>query len=258
MNAFSKICPYTLILLLWSCASVSQKANARSDHELTIKRAHYELSYNEEHEVANWVYYTLETKQLQNCIKRNNSFKKDPLVLTGSAELEDYKNSGFDRGHLLPAGDMKFDRTAMDDTFYLSNISPQPARFNRGLWASLENLTRAWALKHKKIWIVTGPILHSGLSVIGKTNQVSVAEEYYKVILRKEGSGYKGIGFLMKTSLPYNYLAAYAVDIDTLEKISGIDFFPFLTSQEAAEAETKFESSSWDFKAEFAYLPCSF
>ena len=258
MNCFWKICPYTFIFLLVGCAHVSQKAEAHYDSELTVKRDYYELSYNEDHEVANWVFYTLETNQLRNCVKRNNSFKPDPLVVTGSADLDDYKGSGFDRGHLLPAGDMKFESKAMSDTFYLSNISPQPANFNRGLWASLENLVRAWALKYKKIWIVTGPVLHSGLPVIGKKNLVSVPDEFYKVILRKEGRGFKGVGFLMKTSVPYNYLAAYAIDIDTVEKISGIDFFPFLTQAQEKEAESKAELTSWDFKAEFDYLPCSF
>lgn len=256
MNRLSTFCPYAFLFLFLSCSHSSVKAQNSTASELIVKRPHYELSYNEDHEVANWVFYTLEHKHLRGCVKRKNDFRPDPLVVTGSAELDDYKGSGFDRGHLIPAGDMKFDGKAMSDTFYLSNMTPQPPRFNQGMWARLEYLMRAWALKYKKIWIVTGPVLHKGLPVIGKTNQVSVPDEYYKVILRKEGSRFVGIGFLMSTSLPHNQLDAYAVDIDTVEKIAGIDFFPFLSKKEEREAEGRVENLSWDFKAQFAYLPC--
>lgn len=256
MAIIQKICPYFIALFLLSCSSVAQKAHARSNSDITIKRQYYELSYNESYEVANWVYYSLDIKMLQSCVKRENSFKPDPKIPTGSATLEDYQGSGYDRGHLLPAGDMKFNKQAMSDTFYLSNIAPQPAKFNRGLWASLEGLVRGWAYKYKKIWIVTGPVLHSGLPTIGRKNQVAVPDEFYKVIIRQEGNSYKGIGILMQTNLPYPYLAAYAVDIDTVEQLTGIDFFPFLTKAQERDAESTLDQSKWDFKAEFEYLPC--
>ena len=257
MISLIRLYPYTILLIILGCAQVSHKVAHAEANELIVTRANYELSYNEEHEQANWVYYTLETKQLKNCVKRDDSFKPDPMVLTGSADLEDYRATGYDRGHLLPAGDMKFEKQAMKDTFYLSNISPQPPAFNRGLWANLENLVRAWALRYSKVWIVTGPILHKGLSKIGRVNDVSVPEEFYKVIIRKEGSKYKGIGFIMQTSLPHNFLAGYAVDINTVEKLSGIDFFPFLKGKDEKDAEAVLDFPGWDFKAGFEYLPCS-
>ncbi len=258
MSPLLKVLPFFFFLSL-SCAHGANPSpvDSTSASEFVIKRKFYDLSFNTDHKVANWVSYSLETSQLKDCVKRSNAFKPDPLILTGSPQLADYKGSGFDRGHMLPAGDMKFDAEAMSDTFFLSNMSPQPPSFNRGFWAHLEALVRAWALKYEKIWIVTGPILHPGLSHIGKQNLISVPEEFYKVILRKVGSSYKGIGFLVKTNLPWATPIAYAVSIDQVEKESGIDFFPFLTSTQQSDSETRLDQSDWDFNANFEYLPCS-
>lgn len=223
--------------------------------EEIIKHKYYTLNYNEDHEVANWVSYELDHSRLQGCVKRKNNFRIDPLVTTGSADAADYKGSGFDRGHLVPAGDMKFNAQAMSETFYFSNMTPQPGPFNQGRWSQLEYLIRAWALKYTKIWIVTGPILLPNLPTIGKNNQVSVPEEYYKVILRKEGRNYKGIAFLMHIHVPYRDLASYTTSIDQVEELSGFDFFQFL-SKEQEYAEKEIDLKSWDFTAKFDYLPC--
>lgn len=221
-----------------------------------IQRNWYTLDYNEEHEVANWVSYTLDKSQLKNCVQRANNFRPDPLVSTGSAELIDYKNSGFDRGHLVPAGDMKFESQAMKDAFYLSNITPQPSKFNQGRWSQLETLMRAWAQRYGKIWIVTGPILKKNLDWIGVKNEISVPEEYFKVILRKESKGYIGIAFLMATNVPYADLSAYTLDIDKIEEITGHDFFNFLSAKDERRAEGQIDTSLWNFTARFDYLPC--
>lgn len=224
--------------------------------EEIIQHKYYTLNYNEDHEVANWVSYELDHSKLQNCVKRTNSFRIDPSVSTGSASARDYKGSGFDRGHLVPAGDMKFTSQAMKETFFFSNMTPQPGPFNQGRWGQLERLMRSWALKYKKIWIVTGPILIPNLPVIGKDNQVSVPDEYFKIILRQQGSSYEGIAFLMHTDVPYKDLASYVTTIDHIEKLSGFDFFQFLNDDIEDTVEKRADLPSWDFNAKFAYLPC--
>jgi endonuclease G len=221
-----------------------------------IDREHYSLSYNEEHEVANWVAYPLGHAQIRGCVDRTDAFRIDPLVTTGSSTLADYKNSNFDRGHLLPAGDMKFEAQAMKDTFFMSNMTPQPAKFNRGRWSMLETLMRSWALKYQQTWIVTGPILKENLPTIG-LSQVSVPLEYFKVVLRKEGQSYKGIGFLMSVDVPYPQLISYALSINQIEDLSGVDFFPFLSDNIEEEIESETDLSGWDFQAKFNYLPCA-
>lgn len=234
----------------------SRLAQSSLDKQV-IQRANYSLSYNNDHEVANWVAYSLDHSKLENCVGRSNYFRTDPLIHLGSATPKDYQNSSYDRGHLLPAGDMKYDRQAMRDTFYMSNISPQPARFNRGRWSMLETLMRAWALKYKKIWIVTGPVLRGHLSTIGVDNKISVPLEYFKVILRRTGNKYEGIGFLMGTDVPHKQLASYAVSINTVEDVSGVNFFAFLSDQDEEEIENQNNLRDWDFNAPFQYLPCS-
>jgi endonuclease G len=238
----------TAIALLFSFAAVAV--------EEIIHRQYYTLSYNEDHEVPNWVSYELDHYKLQNCVKRANRFKEDPLVSTGSTNSEDYRGSGFDRGHLLPAGDMKFSKQAMSDTFYFSNMSPQPPRFNRLRWAKLESLMRAWALKYKKIWIVTGPVLENNLPTIGKDNVVSVPNLYFKVILRKIGTKFEGIGFLMSTDTPHAELKAYVTSINEVEAVTNIDFFQFLDDEVEHTAEEEVNLAGWDFNGKFEYLPC--
>ena len=248
---------HILVCLLFPVlAFTSPLANSPFDDQV-VNRKFYSLSYNEAHEVANWVAYPLNHSHIRACIDRADAFRADPLISTGSATLDDYRNSGFDRGHLLPAGDMRFDREAMRDTFYLSNMTPQSPNFNRGRWKTLENLVRAWALKYNDLLIVTGPILQNNLPTIGNQNRISVPVEYYKVILKKKGNFYEGVGFLLNVNIPYNDLSLYALSINQIEARAGIDFFPFLNDAEEEKIEDQFNLSAWDFKAKFEYLPCS-
>lgn len=236
----------------WSLSTPFAESSARGE---ILHKTKYTINYNEDHEVANWVEYTLEKEFLQNCVKRKNNFRVDPTLSTGSATLADYKRSGYDRGHLVPAGDMKLNAKVMSETFFMSNMTPQPSRFNQITWNKLEKLVRAWAMKYEKLWIITGPILHDNLSTIGKDNRVSVATEYFKVLLRKENNQFKGIAFLMPTSVPHNNLSLYTLSIRELEEYSQINFFHFLSKEEET-IEEKLSTSDWDFDAGFEYLPC--
>jgi len=147
---------------------------------------------------------------------------------------------------------MKFHKDAMRDTFVFSNMTPQPANFNRGRWGVLENLMRAWGARYKKIWIVTGPVLRNDLPAIGKLNQVSVPEEYFKVIVRQIGNSYEGMAFLMPTSVPSPDLKSYVVSIDEVEEATGFDFFSFVDEK----VEQKSDINKWDFSGKFEYFPC--
>jgi endonuclease G len=105
--------------------------------------------------------------------------------------------------------------------------------------------------------IVTGPILENNLPTIGQQNRVSVPREYYKVVLKKVGDSYQGIGFLISADAPYADLSLYALSINEIEAKSGIDFFPFLNDGEEEDIENQKGLTEWDFKAKFEYLPCS-
>lgn len=214
------------------------------------------VGYNEDHEVANWVGYVLRREHLQNCVERSNSFKEDPRLRTGSGTPEDYKSSGYDRGHLAPAGDMKWSRTAMRETFYMSNISPQTGKMNRGQWAQLEVLVRAWAKDADETIVFTGTILEGKLPRIGRTG-ISVPNEHYKVLLRSKNGELHAIGFLMSRNPTGTGIETYALPVRVIEGLAGLDFFPHLPEEMQDKVETQIDWNEWNFKARFSYDPCS-
>lgn len=192
-----------------------------------IQHTGYTLCYNETHEQAAWVAYELSKDETFKVCKRTNRFIPDPTVTTGSAIDEDYKGSGFDRGHLAPAADMAWSTTTMAESFYFSNMSPQRPQFNRGIWKKLEEQVREWAKENNAIYIVTGPVLKSGLNHIG-IDEVSVPNYYYKVILDYSQPDIKAIGFILPNEGSMESLQHFAVSIDSVEQLTGIDFFPLL------------------------------
>ncbi|MEP6803700.1 MAG: DNA/RNA non-specific endonuclease [Flavobacterium sp.] len=192
-----------------------------------VKHKYYTLSYNEKFEQAEWVAYELKKEYLKNVNYKRPYFIEDPKVTTGSADWRNYKKSGYDKGHLCPAGDMEFDKEAYNDTFYTSNISPQNHDFNSGIWNRLEQKTRYWASKYNDVYVVTGGILKDSDKTIG-TEKVSVPKYFYKIILAKTGKGHKAIAFLVPNNDSDKSLYDFLVPIETLEKLTGIDFFPNL------------------------------
>lgn len=185
------------------------------------------LSYNEEHEQAHWVSYKLTSAMLKGNEKRTDKFKEDPKVSTKSASPTDYRLSGYDRGHLAPAGDFTYDVTAMAESFYMSNMSPQTPSFNRGIWKKLEDQVRYWAKDNEEIYIITGPVITKKEITLG-TNKVTVPEYFYKVILDIHPPEYKAIAFLMKNEKSSRPLLDYAITVDSLERFTELDFFPML------------------------------
>src|SRR5574344_20414 len=132
-----------------------------------VKHSAYTLSYSEPHEQAEWVAYVLTKSHIQKNVDRTDKFMSDYSVTTGSASDNDYKKSGYDRGHLAPAADMAWDAQAMKESFYYSNMSPQLPGFNRGVWKRLEELVRDWAYQYDTLFVTTGPVLSDNLPVIG-------------------------------------------------------------------------------------------
>ncbi len=204
----------------------------------------FALVYNEAHEQADWVAYELTAEETQKAFERGDVFWKDPLVKTGTAADEDYLHSGYDRGHLAPAADFGYSLSSMAESFYYSNMSPQLPAFNRGIWKRLEGQVRVWARNNGAVFVVTGPVLKPGLPSIG-ANKVSVPELYYKVILDYRMPEYKALGFVMPnagSSLP---LAHFAVTIDSVERLTGIDFFPALPDKDENNLEANICLPCW-------------
>lgn len=218
---------------------------AYTTSQAVIERPYYTLRYNEEHEQAIWVSYALWADSLrQQTYERKNNFRKDPRVRTGSAELSDYKGSGYERGHLAPAGDFSYDEFALSQSFYLSNMSPQDPSFNKGVWKRLEDKVRDWAMENDKVYVVTGPVLNKSFKTIG-SNKVSVPEYYYKIVLDIQKPGIKAIAFLMKNEKSSASLESFVVSIDQIERLTGLDFFPSMSDELESSLERTKSTAGW-------------
>ncbi len=219
---------------------------AFSKSDAIVRHFAYTLCYNETHEQAAWVAYELTADEIIKRYDRTNRFIVDGAVKSNSADDRDYKKSGYDRGHLAPAGDMSWSATAMEESFYYSNMSPQDPSFNRGIWKKLEEQVRSWAGELGTVYVVTGPVLKGEMSTIGH-NSVAVPNYYYKVILDNIGKSPKAIGFIMKNEGAKGSLSNYAVSIDSVERFTGIDFFPSLSDKTEQRVENSMCVSCWNW-----------
>lgn len=216
--------------------------------EQVIRHEGYTVSYNSEYRIANWVAYELTASEAKSKkTERSNKFVPDPMVKGATATNEDYSRTGYDRGHLAPAGDMKWSAKAMRESFYLSNICPQKPKLNRGIWKELEEQCRMWAMDNGSLLVVTGPVISGDMKRLGK-NRVAIPGSFYKVICYHTGTGYKGIAFLFENrDYKNNTLKSMAIPIDSVEKVTGIDFFPSIPDGQEKTMEKAVDWDSWSF-----------
>ena len=212
-----------------------------------VKHDYYTLSYSEKHEQAEWVAYELTRNQLSTSKHKRPYFTTDTKVKTKSAEWWNYKDSGYSKGHLCPAGDRKFSKKAHDDTFLTSNISPQKHDFNAGIWNRLEQKTRYWANKYDKLYVITGGVLEDNLQTIGD-EKVSVPTHFYKILLDYTQPEVKAIAFLLPHKESNKPLYEFVVSIDMIEQITGIDFFPALPDGMEKIMEQSDSYKKWSFR----------
>ena len=211
---------------------------------LIINHSYYSLSYSVEKKESEWVFYQLTCQQTKGNINRTNSFRPDPLIKEGAAQLIDYKGSGYDRGHLAPAGDMKISFEAMSESFFLSNMTPQNLSFNRGIWLRLEEKVRSWACEDSLLYIVAGPIFTKSDATIGP-NHVTVPNFFYKIVFYNNPANYELIGFIFPNCPGAMELRDYTYNVDEIEKLTGIDFFPSLTDSIEKKIESHINLEFW-------------
>lgn len=232
-----------ILILSSSCGIHSQIGFDTSQHETKdtelVAHSFYRLAYSDEHEQALWVSYILTRERAQGSIERTDKFMPDPLVSTESADEADYYKSGYDRGHLAPAGDMAFNEIAMKESFYYSNMSPQVPSFNRGVWKKLESHVRKFALQSDSLLILCGPVLDTIIEKIGP-NAVSVPIAYYKIVLDYRTNNPIAYGYLLRNEKSNADLEVFNVSVDSIESRTQIDFF----SDYPDDMETKIESAT--------------
>jgi endonuclease G len=206
----------------------------------------YSLSYHEEHEQAEWVAYELKENHITSTNFKRPYFEVDNAVSTKSAHWRNYKQSGYDRGHLCPAGDRKYSKSAHDETFLTSNVSPQKHDFNSGIWNSLEQKVRYWAIKYDGVYVISGGVLSPDLKTIGSEN-VSVPNYFYKIICDYNQGEPKVIAFLMKHEKTNKPLHSFVVSVDDIELLTGIDFFSQFQDKQEEQLESNSNYKDWSF-----------
>lgn len=194
----------------------------------TIEHMGYTVSYNCKEKIPQWVAYSLTAAEAEANLPRKDKFTEDPDLHGAQASDSDYKRSGWDRGHMAPAADMKWSSQAMRESFYLTNICPQSHNVNAGDWKTLEELCRKLAFKHKKVYIACGPVIDKReFGTIG-ANRVTVPDGFFKVLLMKTSKGWHSIGFLFSNRPGHKKLYKYACPVDEVEKKVEMDFFSAL------------------------------
>ena len=215
--------------------------------ETVTQHSAYSLVYNHKHMQAKWVAYNLTYGNTIGGAERSSKFSIDPSISPRTAVTSDYTKTGYDRGHLAPAGDMKFSAQAMSESFYMSNVSPQLPGFNRGIWKKLEEQFRSWAPSSHPVFVVTGPVLTDPISShIGQTCSISVPQRFYKIML-DTASPMRAIAFVLPNNSSTQPLSSFAMSIDEAERITGIDFFPKLNDPQEAKIEKTLILNQWRF-----------
>lgn len=215
----------------------------RSDRVITHKG--FTLSYNYDWKIPNWVAYELTDIEVKGEVPRYDKFKPDPMVPQNvSAHTNDYKHSGYDRGHMAPAADMKWDEHVMRESFYLSNICPQNPNLNGGVWKDLEEQVRELASQKGKIFVICGPIVNDTSKTIGE-NKVVVPQAFFKVLLQEENNELHTIGFVYENISGRKPMSTYAMTVDEVEEMTNIDFFPSLPNKIEKKVEADVDFSKW-------------
>ncbi|MCQ2114227.1 MAG: DNA/RNA non-specific endonuclease [Bacteroidaceae bacterium] len=207
------------------------------------------MSYNLDTNCPNWVAWNLtEEEAYSTQFKRSNDFRGDTMVPPlHRAEGYDYKQTGFDRGHMCPAGDMKWDADAMSECFLMSNICPQIPILNQQWWEHLESACRRWASQEGCVYICCGPIYdkQNAARYIGEEVKIRIPDAFFKVIVSIRQGKEKGIGFYYRNDDSRQTMGSAALSIDQLEELTGYNFFAELPNEIENRIEAQNKLSDW-------------
>lgn len=228
----------------WDEALLMQQVPKECAQQI-LRRVGYVVSYNPDNRIPNWVAWQLTESHTTGPYKRAGiGFQADSEAKGVQVTTFDYSRSGYDRGHMCPSGDNKWDKTAQLQSFLMTNICPQNRNLNAGDWNEMENQCRKWAKQYGCIYIVAGPILYNQKhKTIGKA-KVVVPEAFFKVVLCMEGTP-KAIGFIYKNEAGNRPKGDYVNSIDAIERITGFDFFPALEDALEAKVEAEANLADW-------------
>ena len=203
----------------------------------------FDVHFNSTKGIANCAVYELVINELNGTSERSGEFMPDTSV-KGCPSPQDYAGSGMDRGHLVPAGDLKWSAGAMRQSFLLTNVAPMHKALNEGGWAKLEEKVREWAARDSALLVFTGPVFSDSDTTLA-SGSVTVPSAYYKVIMAPCVRPVRAIAFIYPNGHSGGRLRQYAVSVDEVERRTGLDFFPFLSSEEQKSLESSVNLDAW-------------
>lgn len=222
---FTFLCAF---LVLGIQAYSPQNIAPEQDCDQVIEHRYYRLCYLYEYRLSLWTSHELTRAQIRGSQKRTDDYRLDPKVLKNGVEGGDYRRSGFDRGHLVPAADMRLNYQAMSESFYMSNMTPQRPGFNRGIWQSLERLSRSLVLSRGDAIVITAPVLERGLNVLKKG--IAIPKEFYKILYWPKKQMFAA--FLLPNQKQSGLEPEdFQVTVDEIEQKTGLDFFSHLPDE---------------------------
>ena len=207
-----------------------------------IRHKGYVVDYNSQTKQPNWVAWTLTPERFEEVAGRSDKFLPDPEV-ADPVTTDDYKHSGYDRGHICPAADNKWDKQAMQESFYMTNICPQNHNLNGGDWKELEEACRDWTMEYGQLYVVGGPVFEGVPHKHIGDSRVAVPDAFFKVVLCLSPS--KAIGFVFANKAGSRPLRTYACTVDEVEQLTGIDFFLALPDSLEQAVEATCDFSGW-------------
>jgi len=222
-----------------------------SSQVVLLKYSAYDAGYSVEDVQPAWVGYRLNRNRVGGSAERANKFQRDPRLRGLDANDRDYAGSGFDKGHLVPAADMAWSVQSMMESFSYANVSPQLPGFNRGIWKRLESQVRDWAATLTVddtvgLWVWSGPVIgeHSTLSNAGR---LRIPNAFYKVVYHPAEE--RVAALLLPHSSSKASLVGYLVSVDSLEKVTGMDFLRGLPEKMEARLESHACASCWTWSS---------
>ena len=225
------------------------KAQPAPETERSTDIIHYEgfiVSYNSQMHIPNWVSYELTSAETTGPYSRNGKeFQQDPKAKVTQADGNDYRNSGWSRGHMAPAADFKWSDNAMIESFYYTNICPQDKDFNNRYWNTLENHIRGWANQFDKIYVVTGPIVGKNVNGTIGYHKVVVPDAFFKAVLAYMNGSWTSIAFVMQNTPNPRPLKDCATTVNNVEEITNMDFFDFLDDSLEEMVESILDYKTW-------------
>ena len=235
--------PHLVPLSGGACDSLMTVGVPRGMSDTLVRYDAFDVHFNAERGIANCAVYELVANELNGTLERMGDFIQDSSV-KGCPSPQDYAGSGLDRGHLVPAGDLKWSQNAMLQSFMLTNVAPMHKALNEGGWAKLEEKVREWTVRDSALLVFTGPVVSDGDTTLAN-GRVTVPSAYYKVIMAPCVRPVRAIAFIYPNGHSGGRLRQYAVSVDEVERRTDLDFFPYLPAEEQHRLESVVHLDAW-------------